>query len=813
MTTKISELPVADALTGTELVPIVQTGTTKNVTVQDIANLASGGGAAVLSGLWDMSAVAPISCAYGLIASEAQVMSLGFAGKLTMSNADQTGSRTLSGAVNTFAAFPDISAPQTFDLTSGKKVVEWEIVMPALDEPTGSAGAQVNIVTATMAQVFSFRIQRLPGSATTEVAVELNGATVYYDNFYAAGTSVVVGAEFDSATNTARVILDGNVLTLSSDSYAGSGRNAAVVFIGIEDNNTTGVDIGKTYSVTLRTAASDITQTYGAGAIDICANSVPPSAVPPVGATAGSIYQISGAGSYGGVSFAVDDLAFFLADATTVVKIPAASVDAAAISSAIAAIPASQAPIQFQDNGTNEGTAGVIDTINFTGSVVVTRDVNLLTVDIVGGGGGGGGVQSVVAGTNVTVDNTDPLNPVVSATGGGSSVRDWDLTPASVPAVLELGDVPSQPFPNEGVVVGSNLSVAVAADSEPHAGYAVLGVLPTTGKVCFYWRPNAATGVTIDNSSGVLIGLEETQPLVQLFCMGGLSVQVGEGAPVVVDAAFAFGQTACIYVDIDTGEVGVKTTGGDFPGIATSALLAGKRVGIVTYATAATPVDLSVDCSATDFSGELPPPSGYSSLTSLADAPLPVGSAPGDILKVIVAGSWNGVTYGTEDGAIVVDVSPAYVIPTGVTGPQLSAAVGAEAFDRDVADDALGLRISALEAGEVGFASVVYAGGAGTYEISSADVGRFIELGTGSAVTVLLTAAANDDIPVDAEIHFAQADMGALTLVCEEGSGIKLLYIGSASHPITEGKNAVFTMKKTGSTYWRVFGQLLREDP
>ena len=30
-----------------------------------------------------------------------------------------------------------------------------------------------------------------------------------------------------------------------------------------------------------------------------------------------------------------------------------------------------------------------------------------------------GGIQSVVAGTNVTVDNTDPLNPVVSATGGG----------------------------------------------------------------------------------------------------------------------------------------------------------------------------------------------------------------------------------------------------------------------------------------------------------------------------------------------------------------------------------------------------------
>ena len=35
------------------------------------------------------------------------------------------------------------------------------------------------------------------------------------------------------------------------------------------------------------------------------------------------------------------------------------------------------------------------------------------------------GIQSVVAGTNVTVDNTDPLNPIVSATGGGGGGSDF----------------------------------------------------------------------------------------------------------------------------------------------------------------------------------------------------------------------------------------------------------------------------------------------------------------------------------------------------------------------------------------------------
>jgi len=36
-------------------------------------------------------------------------------------------------------------------------------------------------------------------------------------------------------------------------------------------------------------------------------------------------------------------------------------------------------------------------------------------------GGGGGTVDSVVAGTGISVDNTDPANPIVSATGGGTA--------------------------------------------------------------------------------------------------------------------------------------------------------------------------------------------------------------------------------------------------------------------------------------------------------------------------------------------------------------------------------------------------------
>lgn len=58
---KISQLPAADALTGTELLAVVQGGTTKQATAQDIADLASGGpaGSVVVASSFASSAADP----------------------------------------------------------------------------------------------------------------------------------------------------------------------------------------------------------------------------------------------------------------------------------------------------------------------------------------------------------------------------------------------------------------------------------------------------------------------------------------------------------------------------------------------------------------------------------------------------------------------------------------------------------------------------------------------------------------------------------------------------------------------------------
>lgn len=115
------------------------------------------------------------------------------------------------------------------------------------------------------------------------------------------------------------------------------------------------------------------------------------------------------------------------------------------------------------------------------------------------------GIQSVVAGTNVTVDDTDPLNPVVSATGGGSDRRTVNAVTSSSGIVtlnyalgdyftLELSEnvggwIISNP-PASGI--GATIAVEITQDSTPRtvafgAQYnftasSPLDAVPTTGQ-------------------------------------------------------------------------------------------------------------------------------------------------------------------------------------------------------------------------------------------------------------------------------------------------------------------------------------------
>lgn len=57
---KITQLPAADALTGTEIVPVVQDSTTKRTTAQEIADLAApGGGSSVVASNFSSDSATP----------------------------------------------------------------------------------------------------------------------------------------------------------------------------------------------------------------------------------------------------------------------------------------------------------------------------------------------------------------------------------------------------------------------------------------------------------------------------------------------------------------------------------------------------------------------------------------------------------------------------------------------------------------------------------------------------------------------------------------------------------------------------------
>lgn len=52
----------------------------------------------------------------------------------------------------------------------------------------------------------------------------------------------------------------------------------------------------------------------------------------------------------------------------------------------------------------------------------LTKRVAYIEDNCCNGGGGGDGIQSIIPGDNISVDNTDPQNPVVSSTGGGGNL-------------------------------------------------------------------------------------------------------------------------------------------------------------------------------------------------------------------------------------------------------------------------------------------------------------------------------------------------------------------------------------------------------
>lgn len=150
------------------------------------------------------------------------------------------------------------------------------------------------------------------------------------------------------------------------------------------------------------------------------------------------------------------------------------------------------------NQGSGSGPSGPIDyntLINkpTLGTAAAANITDFATV--VQGSKADSAVQSVVAGTNITVDNTDPHNPVVSSSGGsGSSPVIWDMNNRAAPVTILGNGLTVGPISTfTGAVSNSVLATVgyssgkkyfeIRVDAQGDSIYSHVGVAPSGGNL------------------------------------------------------------------------------------------------------------------------------------------------------------------------------------------------------------------------------------------------------------------------------------------------------------------------------------------
>lgn len=216
----------------------------------------------------------PSACSYAMDASESTITGLGYAGRLALSNGDQTGTYTVQTGLLTDKEYVAGSTTSAVDFASGRKTIEWLYSAPSI---TGGAGATVlqmdgatftNPMTVTT--IITCRVLvRDDGTYTANVL--LNGSTVYTASCSATGRFTVI---MHASAGRVTVKLNGVTLLLSSSTY--TAQDALMGCSVKEFASLSGAHIGKLASWDLVSDSRRIV--YGDGT-DKCGNAITPSAI------------------------------------------------------------------------------------------------------------------------------------------------------------------------------------------------------------------------------------------------------------------------------------------------------------------------------------------------------------------------------------------------------------------------------------------------------------------------------------------------------------------------------------------------------
>lgn len=161
----------------------------------------------------------PIVCYYPLNASAASLISLGYDGRLALTNTNQTGTYNVQSGLVSSEAYAAAALASAIALDSGTKAFEWNYSLPTIIGGAGaaaitlSAGAYPNPFSATPIARFE-AVSLDDGSFTFAV---YNGATQVYTN---SGTaSGIVTMIFDAASGGFAVKINGTLILLDNNAY------------------------------------------------------------------------------------------------------------------------------------------------------------------------------------------------------------------------------------------------------------------------------------------------------------------------------------------------------------------------------------------------------------------------------------------------------------------------------------------------------------------------------------------------------------------------------------------------------------------
>lgn len=212
---------------------------------------------------------APITCAYPLDATEAEITGFGFTGRLSMDATEQIGTYTVqsglssSGTYGAGSAGISTGSADLIDFSTGKKAFKATFTRSAA---LTSANIQQTLLALTADMAERLSIER----NASQLRIELNDVVVYSVATSATEDSVVI--ILDSATSTATAIVNGTEVVLSNNAFTpGSFQlfENTIEFSGLDAGLA-----GEELSVALITDAASMSEASGYGATDPCGNAI-----------------------------------------------------------------------------------------------------------------------------------------------------------------------------------------------------------------------------------------------------------------------------------------------------------------------------------------------------------------------------------------------------------------------------------------------------------------------------------------------------------------------------------------------------------